>query len=148
MMLTRKSPATRYQGHLETRRIRLSFDVGWLAERYAFPGIQGLADLISPREEPNRRLYLLSCKMSAAEALTAIRAHWGIENKLHWVLDVVFDEDRSRARKDNAPLNLAVLRRIALNIVRSNREKGSVRSKIKRAGWENGSLAALLGQMR
>jgi hypothetical protein len=55
------------------------------------------------REEPNRRLYLLSCKMSAAEALTAIRAHWGIENKLPWVLDVVFDEDRSRARKDNVP---------------------------------------------
>lgn len=141
-------------GRIETRRLRLIFDVAWLAERYSFPGLAGLADLVATREEANgeiavsRRLYLLSRKMPAAEALAAIRSHWTIENQLHWVLDVVFDEDRSRARSDNAPLNLAVLRRIALNIIRSNHEKGSVRGKIKRAGWDNDFLAALLAQMR
>ncbi|MGH6934629.1 MAG: ISAs1 family transposase, partial [Methylocella sp.] len=141
-------------GRIETRRVRLIFDVAWLAERYSFPGLVGLADLVARREEANgeitvsRRLYLLSRKMPAAEALAAIRSHWGIEHQLHWVLDVVFDEDRSRARSDNAPLNLAVLRRIALNIVRSNNEKGSVRGKIRPAGWDNGFLATLLAQMR
>ncbi len=141
-------------GRIETRCLRVIFDVAWLAERYSFPGLQALAELVARREEANgeisvsRRLYLLSRKMPAAEALAAIRSHWTVENQLHWVLDVVFDEDRSRARKDNAPLNLAVLRRIALNIVRSNREKGSLRGKIKRAGWDNSFLANLLAQMR
>jgi predicted transposase YbfD/YdcC len=70
-----------------------------------FQGIQGLAGLVSTLEEANgeiaisRRLYLLSRKMAAAEALAAIRSHWGIENKLYWVFDVVFDEDHSRPGK-------------------------------------------------
>lgn len=71
--------------------------------------------------------------MRAPQALAAIRAHWAIENQLHWVPDVVFKEDRWRARRDNAPLNLAVLRRIALNLTRANTEKGSIRGKIKHA---------------
>lgn len=141
-------------GRLETRRLRISYDVAWLAEQSAFPGLHGLADLIATREkadgkiETSRRLYLLSHKMTAAQALAAVRAHWTIENQLHWVLDVVFDEDRSRARRDNAPLNLAVLRRIALNLTRANLEKGSLRGKIKRAAWDNRFLATLLTQMR
>lgn len=141
-------------GRLETRRLRLTYDVAWLAERYAFPGLVGLAELIATREQANgrfetsRRLYLLSHKTTAAKALAAIRAHWTIENKLRWVLDVVFDEDRSRARRDNAPLNLAVLRRIALNLTRANPDKGSVRGKIKHAAWDNQFLATLPAQMR
>jgi predicted transposase YbfD/YdcC len=141
-------------GRLEKRRLRLIHEVAWLAERYEFPGLVGLADLLVTRERANgkietsRRLYLLSRKMTAAKALAAIRAHWTIENKLHWVLDVVFDEDRSRARHDNAPLNLAVLRRIALNLTRASPEKGSIRGKIKKAGWDNRFLASLLTQMR
>lgn len=141
-------------GRLETRRLRMIHDVAWLAGRHEFPGLKGLAELIATREqvtgkiETSRRLYLLSQKMAAAQALAAIRAHWMIENQLHWVLDVVFDEDRSRARRENAPLNLAVLRRIALNLTRANPEKGSIRGKIKRAGWDNRFLATLLTQMR
>jgi predicted transposase YbfD/YdcC len=141
-------------GRLETRRLRISYDVAWLAERTAFPGLQGLADLLVSREkaggkvETSRRLYLLSRKLTAAQALAAVRAHWTIENQLHWVLDVAFDEDHSRARRDNAPLNLAVLRRIALNLTRAHTEKGSIRGKIKRAAWDNQFLATLLTQMR
>jgi len=141
-------------GRLETRRLRLSYDVAWLADRSQFPGLQGLADLFATREKPggkvetSRRLYLLSRKMTAHQTLAAIRAHWTIENQLHWVLDVAFDEDRSRARRDNAPLNLAVLRRIALNLTRANTEMGSLRGKIKRAAWDNQFLATLLTQMR
>lgn len=141
-------------GRLETRRLRLTYEVAWLAERYAFPGLAGLAELVATREQPNgkiatsRRLYLVSRQMTATAALAAIRAHWTIENSLHWVLDVDLDEDRSRGRRDNAPLNLAVLRRIALNCLRANPEKSSIRRKIKRAGWDDRFLAGLLAQMR
>lgn len=61
---------------------------------------------------------------------------------------MTFDEDRSRARADNAPLNLAILRRLALNLAKTNPAKGSMRGKLKRAGWDNAFLAALMLQMR
>jgi hypothetical protein len=72
------------------------------------------------------------------------RAHWQIENCLHWVLDVVLDEDLARARKDHAPENLARLRRFALNMLRANQDQGSTRGKIKRAGWDDAFLLKLL----
>ena len=73
-----------------------------------------------------------------------MRAHWQIENCLHWVLDVVLDEDLARARKDHAPENLARLRRFALNVLRVNHAQGSIRGKIKRARWDDNFLLSLL----
>ncbi len=73
-----------------------------------------------------------------------MRAHWPIAHRLHWVLDVVLDEDQARARKDHAPENLARLRRFALNVLRANPAKGSTRGKIKRAGWDDAFLLKLL----
>jgi predicted transposase YbfD/YdcC len=73
-----------------------------------------------------------------------VRGHWHIENRLHWVLDVVMDEDQSRARMDHAPENLARLRRFALNLLRANPDKGSTRGKIKRAGWDDAFLLKIL----
>jgi predicted transposase YbfD/YdcC len=73
-----------------------------------------------------------------------VRAHWQIENRLHWVLDVVLDEDLARARKDHAPENLARLRRFALNVLRADQDRGSTRGKIKRAGWDDAFLLNLL----
>ena len=84
----------------------------------------------------------------AARLLEIVRAHWGIENQLHWVLDVVFDEDASRSRKDNAPQNLALLRKLALNVLRTHPDPASLRRKIKRAGWEDNFLSSLLAHMR
>lgn len=141
-------------GRIETRRGRVVADVAWLAERHGFPGLQALGEVIATREDAtgyattHRRLFALSRPMTADMLLATVRSHWGIENRLHWVMDVVFDEDRSRARTDNAPLNLAVLRRIALNLAKANPAKGSVRGKIKRAGWDSAFLAALMLQMR
>ncbi len=86
--------------------------------------------------------------MTADALLDLARAHQGIENQLHWVMDVVFDEDRCRARADNAPLNLAILRRIALNLAKANPEKGSIRGKLERAAWDDVFLARLILQMR
>ena len=90
------------------------------------------------------RYFLLSQALSAARFAEIARAHWQIENGLHWVLDLVMDEDPSRARKDHAPENLARLRRFALNLLRANPDKGSTRGKIKRAGWDDAFLLKIL----
>ena len=75
----------------------------------------------------------------------SIRAHWGIENSLHWVLDVAFHEDESRIRKDNAPQNFAILRHIANNILQQDKSvKTGIKNKRLKAGWDNGYLAKVL----
>src|SRR5882757_3169985 len=91
------------------------------------------------------RFFLLSTLLSAERMLQVARTHWTIENQLHWVLDVAFNEDAARSRKDNAPQNLALLRKLALNILRRNSEKASIKVKIKRAGWDDSFLLSLLG---
>lgn len=81
----------------------------------------------------------------ARRVLRAVRAHWGIENRLHWVLDVVYGEDKSRVRTGNAAQNLSVLRQITLNLLRQSPDKKtSLRMKRKRAGWEMGYLEEIL----
>jgi predicted transposase YbfD/YdcC len=65
---------------------------------------------------------------------------WGIENSLHWSLDVVMNEDQCRNRKDNGPYNLAILRHMALNLIKKEETKGSNRVKFKRAGWNDDFL--------
>lgn len=120
-----------------------------------FPGVVALGRVTSWRQphgkkadQPLVRYYLLSKLMSAARLLDTVRAHWGIENRLHWVLDAVFAEDADRSRKDNAPENLAVLRRLALNIARAHPAAMSMRLKLKRAGWDDNFLINLLSHMR
>ena len=80
--------------------------------------------------------------------LQVARAHWTIENQLHSVLDVAFLEDASCSRKGNAPQNLAVIRKIALNTLRQHPDKGSIKTKIKRAGLDDAFLSSLFGHMR
>lgn len=94
------------------------------------------------------RFFLLSTMLSPERMLQVARTHWTIENQLHWVLDVAFDEDAARSRKDNAPQNLALLRKLALNILRQNPEKASIKVKIKRAAWDDTFLLSLLRHMR
>jgi predicted transposase YbfD/YdcC len=126
-----------------------------LAALYGFPGAAAVGRVTSrrrlrgkPADAPVVRHYLLSKYMSPKRLLHITRSHWGIENQLHWVLDVHFAEDGNRARKDNAPENLAILRRLALNILRANPEPTSIRRKIKRAGWDDAFLTATLSHMR
>jgi predicted transposase YbfD/YdcC len=97
------------------------------------------------RPKTERRFYISSLTQDAQQSANAIRSHWGIENSLHWVLDVVFREDDSRVRRDNGALNLAVIRHGALNLIRQDKKtKASVRSRRNRAGWNNDYLASLL----
>ena len=77
-----------------------------------------------------------------------MRAHWEIENGLHWQLDVTLREDAARNRHDNGPANIAVLRRRALDVARRDTSKGSLATKLKRAGWDHDFLLKLLSQMR
>ena len=77
--------------------------------------------------------------------LTTVRAHWQIENSLHWVLDMTFGEDASRVRKNHAPQNLALLRRLTLNLLKQDRSaKASLKGKRKLAGWDHNYLLSLL----
>jgi predicted transposase YbfD/YdcC len=126
-----------------------------LAATQKFPGIAAVARISSrrrlhgrPAEKPFIRYYLLSKYIPARKLLGIVRSHWAIENQLHWVLDVVFDEDANRSRKDNAPENLAILRRLAINLIRSHPAQNSMRQKIKRAAWDDSFLLGLLAHMR
>jgi hypothetical protein len=94
------------------------------------------------------RYFLLSAPLTPQRALDVARTHWSIENRLHWVLDVAFGEDAARNRKDHGPQNFALLRKLALNLQRQHPETGSIKGKLKRAGWNDDFLLSLLGHMR
>ena len=86
--------------------------------------------------------------LDPAEALRVVLAHWSIENNQHWLLDVALAEDRAHTRNDRTAENIALLRRLALNLLRADPAKGSIRLKVKRAGWQDDYLLSLLRQMR
>jgi predicted transposase YbfD/YdcC len=91
-----------------------------------------------------RRYYILSGTPSAATFAHAVRGHWGIENRVHWVLDVTFREDHSRVRTGNAAQNFAVLRHIALNLLRQEPSRGSINTKRFRAALDEQYLLKVL----
>lgn len=90
------------------------------------------------------RYYVSSLVAGAEEFLNAVRSHWQVENKLHWVLDVVFREDECRTRSGHAPENFAMLRQFALNLIKMEKSKKSIRVKQKRSGWDNDFLLGVL----
>jgi predicted transposase YbfD/YdcC len=136
------------------RRVAVVAAAGRLAKKSSFPGLAAVARVTTCRstgdkeEEPLVRYFVLSKRFSPERALAIVRSHWTIENQLHWVLDVVFDEDGARNRKGHGPENLSTMRKLALNLLRSHPYKASVRRKVKRAGWDDAFLLSLLGQMR
>lgn len=138
----------------EARRATIMRNTSLVAT-HGFPGVAAVGRITSYRrrrgqraDPPLVRHYLLSKYMSPRRFLHVTRSHWGIENRLHWALDMHFAEDGNRARKDNAPENLAILRKIALNIHRTHPYGASLRRKIKRAGWDDAYLMATLSHMR
>jgi predicted transposase YbfD/YdcC len=138
----------------EARRATIMLNTSLVAV-HDFPGVAAVGRITSRRrrhgqraDPPLVRHYLLSKSMSPKRLLHVTRSCWGIENRLHWALDVQFAEDANRARKDNAPENLAILRKLALNMHRSHPYRASLRRKIKRAGWDDTYLMATLSHMR
>ncbi len=93
------------------------------------------------------RYYICSSPADAATLLAAARSHWSIENSLHWVLDMAFDEDHSRVRTGHADQNLAVMRHLALNLLKQERSaKVGIKAKRKKAGWDFDYLLKVLSQ--
>lgn len=138
-------------GRIEVRQAALSPDIAWLQAHHAWPGLRAVGKVTAARETSAKtsietRYFLLSQTLTPERFLAIVRAHWGIENGLHWVLDVTMNEDQMRNRKDNGPENLALLRRLALNLAALEPSKDSMRGKLKRAGWDNQFLARMLAQ--
>ena len=121
----------------------------WLAEHHEFPGLKAFGRIGAAREidgsvTSETRVFALSWMPMPEVLLDTVRAHWAIENALHWQLDVSFREDAARNRKDAGPGNIAVLRRRALDLVRRDTSKGSLSIKLKRAGWDDEVLRKVL----
>jgi predicted transposase YbfD/YdcC len=136
-------------GRIETRTATISSDIDWLQKQHGWPGLVAIGKIDRIREEADKTThetayYLLSAALAGERFLEVVRSHWGVENRLHWRLDVVMNEDQQRNRSDNGPNNLAVLRHMALNVMQKDTTKGSLRGRIKRAGWDDRYLKKLL----
>ncbi len=138
-------------GRIETRRHSVCHDVQWLLSNNSFPGEWKFKDLsmiamiesITEREGKicsEKRFYLSSAPLSAKQFAAAVRAHWGIENRLHWLLDVVYHDDLMRLRTDNGPANMATVRHMALNLTHNINDKTSLKCKRKKLGWNDDYL--------
>ncbi|MET3520202.1 ISAs1 family transposase, partial [Mesorhizobium abyssinicae] len=115
------------------------------------PGHKAFIRISSRRDqgEPLTRLFMASTLLSPQQALDLSRAHWQIENGLHWVLDVHLGEDQSRARKDHAPANTAILTRIARNVLQAaDADKVPISHRIKKCAWNDDYLIQALTHMR
>ena len=139
-------------GRLVRRRVFACAEAAELDALRAWPGLQSVLASENIRSVSGRPgvtaqiRYFLSSRPADDEGLAeAIRRHWSIENSLHWVLDVTFDEDRSRVRDRAAARNWTILRKIALNLLKGDAEgRGSVRGRRKKAGWDDHYTGQLL----
>ena len=144
-------------GRIEVRRHAVCHDVAWLLSdrrhpgEPAFPGLAMLGMVESETERDGevgreRRYHLGSARLDAAAFARAARGHWGIENRLHWVLDVVFGDDLSRLRTGHGPANMAVVKHMAVNLLRRAEAAASLKNRRKRAGRNTAYLASLIRQ--
>jgi predicted transposase YbfD/YdcC len=137
-------------GRVEVRRYWQTDRIEWFADRGQWEALRSVAMVESVREvkgkqSVERRYYLSSLAVDVVKLARAVRGHWKIENQLHWVLDVVFGEDQSRARTGHAAENLAATRRLAINLLRQDKEnKRSLKSQRLRATLDPNYLRQLL----
>jgi predicted transposase YbfD/YdcC len=140
-------------GRLETRTCWVIADqpvLMQLRDGPEWPGLQAVVKVHARRQMGERvsemdRYFIASRAAQASEMLGVVRSHWSIENELHWVLDIAFREDESSIRKDHGPENFAVLRHIALNLVKQEKtQKASIKGKRLKAGWDEDYLLKIL----
>lgn len=136
-------------GRIETRTATILTDIDWLRKMHGWTGLKAISKVQRSSETAGEittetTYYVLSAPLPPEQFGTVVRSHWGVENRLHWRLDVVMSEDQDRTRRDNAPHNLAVLRRMAINLMQKDSTKGSLRGKFKQAGWNETYLTSLL----
>jgi predicted transposase YbfD/YdcC len=146
-------------GRIEQRTVTVARQVDWLDGDRRFPGevrlpnVATVVKVASRTELKDRcrfetRYYVSSAVLRAVRAAEAVRAHWAIENSLHWVLDVTFGDDQSRLRTGHGAKNMAVVRHFAINLVRTAKDKRSIKLRRKRAGWDPNYLAEILGHLK
>jgi predicted transposase YbfD/YdcC len=136
-------------GRIETRAVTVIHDVSWLQERHAWPGLEGVIVVDSRREigdrrERETRYYVTSSTRRANDIAPYVRAHWSIENSLHWVMDMNFGDDQCRARIGNAAENFVTVKHMAANLARRATGKDSVRLRLKTASWDDEYLVSLI----
>jgi predicted transposase YbfD/YdcC len=141
-------------GRIEVRKCIVSGEVNWLNQKEQWAGLKTIAMIeetqeIKGKKSIEHRFFISSLPADAKQIASAVRAHWLVENGLHWTLDVVFNEDRSRVRKDNAGENMAIIRHITLNML-NNAKKSfknvALKALRKKAGWGNETLTSILNQ--
>lgn len=140
-------------GRIETRECWATEKEEYLSlirKHQQWKGLKSIVRIVSQRQigehvEVQTRYFVSSLPAEAKTLLKVKRSHWKIENQLHWVLDIAFREDESRVRKDHAAQNLAVLRHMALNLLKNEKTaKGGIHAKRLQAGWNNDYLLAIL----
>jgi predicted transposase YbfD/YdcC len=137
-------------GRLEVRRYWQTEKIAWFADRKDWEGLRSVGVVEAQREIKGKvsvesRYYLSSLRTDVAKFARAVRGHWSVENQLHWVLDVVFGEDQSRARTGNAAENLAATRRLAVNLLRRDKScKRGIKGKLMRAAIDPDYLKLIL----
>ena len=140
-------------GRIETRTVvRATANIPWLQEPHDWKGLQSVIAVTAAREISGKvteetRYFISSLDASDPKRLErVVRAHWSIENNLHWVLDIAFDEDSNRTRKGHSAANLAVIRHIALDSTKAEKtSKVGVKIKRLKAGWDNDYLLRVIG---
>ena len=146
-------------GRLEVRTHTVSHVVDWTTAERSYPGAPRFPKLATiatvesriergEKIEMERRSYISSRRLSGAAFAEAVRSHWAIENKLHWVLDTTFGEDLSRLRAGHGAKNMAIVRHFALNLVRQVKDKRSIKRRRKLASWNPQYLLDILGPIR
>ena len=124
--------------------------VKWMTDRRLWKGLRSVVMIESTRtmgerSSFERRYYLTSLAPDAATIAERIRGHWGIENGLHWAVDMAFDEDRCRIRRGHGPDNFALLRKIAVNLLKAEKTcKRGIEGKRKHAAWNHDYLLTVL----
>lgn len=142
-------------GRIECRRHTVCHEIDWLTADKRFPGdwrFQDMAMIAMVETEVERagksgierRYYLSSARLSAEQFAAAVRAHWHVENRLHWVMDVVFHDDLMRLRTNNGPANMAAVKHMSLNLIRQINDKASLKVRRKTLGWDDNYLANAL----
>jgi len=141
-------------GRIETRSAVVCHDVGWLQEIHQWPGLKAIGAVRRTRQPKGANAgpptcetayYLLSEPITPERLNQCARGHWGVENRLHWVLDVDLNEDRARNRCDNGPQNLAILKHMTINKLNAEPSKLPIRRKMKKADRSDAFLRTLLG---
>ncbi len=140
-------------GRQEVRRYWMTEEIDWLEQRDEWAGLRSIGMVerertIDGETSYEHHFYISSLPCDAEEFAMAVRCHWEVENSLHWVLDIAFREDESRVRRSHGAENLAILRKLALNLLRQeDTHKGSIRGKRLKAAWDRSYLIAVLNSL-